>query len=126
MLKRTITSGALAVLGLIAQGPPPNRPLTPADQPDAQTLSRTVQALRRSAQLPPTAVAAADTLLATAADMLHFNQTGEARRKLANAQALVTGKPSDAQQEWVWSLEMRPQRLVVEQSQPKTIELAKG
>lgn len=121
---RIIVSGALALLTLSGQGPAPNRPLTPGDQPDIQTLSRTVQALRRTAQLSAAAGVEADKLLSDAAALLRVNQTGEARRRLAHAQAVVTGKTWDAREEFLWSLGLRPQRIAVEQSRPMMIELA--
>lgn len=124
MLKRIITSGMLCVLTLYTQGPAPNRPLTPGDQPDAQNLSRTVQALRRNASVSAAAGAEADKLLEEAAALLQINQTGEARRRLAHAQAVVTGKTWDAREEFLWSLALRPQRLAVDQSMPMTVELA--
>src|SRR5687768_10776575 len=104
MLKRAIMSGLVAALTLGAQGPTPNRPLTAGDQADVQTLSRTVQGLRRSAQLSGAAASQADKLLEDAAALLRVNQTGEARRKLANAQALIIGKTWDAREEFLWSL----------------------
>ena len=96
MLKRTIVSGVLAALTVAAQGPVPARPLTPADQVDVETFSRTVSALRRSAQLSAAAATQADKLLEDAAALLRNNQSGEGRRKLANPQAVVTGKAWDA------------------------------
>ena len=124
MWKRTIMSVLAAALTLAAQPGGPAKPLTAADQPDLQTLSRAVQSLRQSSKASAADTAEADKLIAGAAELIRANQTGEARRRLAHAQALVTGKPWDAREEYVWSLALRPQRLAVEQSRPMTVELA--
>jgi poly(3-hydroxybutyrate) depolymerase len=125
MFPRLILSGIVAALAIFAQGRGgPARPLTPSDQPEAQALSASVQALRRTAQLSPSAAPQADKLLEESAALLRIGQTGEARRKLTHAQAIVTGKTWDAKDEFLWSLALRPQRLVVEQSRPMTLELA--
>src|SRR5438270_8040193 len=86
-----ILCGLLSVLLLHAQGPAPSRPLTPGEQPDVQTLSRTVQALRRGATPAAATAAQADQLIEDAAGLLADGQSGEARRKLAHAQSLITG-----------------------------------
>jgi hypothetical protein len=124
MLNRTIFCAAATVLMLDAQPPVANRPFTASDQPDAQTLSRTVQALRRGAQLTGAAASEADKLLEEAASLMRGNQSGEGRRRLAHAQAIMTGKAWDAREEFVWSLVLRPQRFAVEQSSPVIVELA--
>ena len=114
----------LAAVTINAQGQPVNRPLLPGDPADAQTFSRTVQALRRAAQLHAAAGTEADKLLEEAAALLRVNQSGEARRKLARAQAIIGGKSWVPKQEFAWSVALRPQRLVVEQSRPMVIDLA--
>jgi hypothetical protein len=124
MRKRSFISGMLAALTLCAQGPAPNRPLAAGDQPDIQTLVRTVQALRRTASLGAAAGSQADKLLEEATALLQNAQTGEARRKVAHAQALITGKTWDAKEEFLWSLALRPQRFVVEQSRPMMIDVS--
>jgi poly(3-hydroxybutyrate) depolymerase len=124
MLSRTIVWVASALLTLFGQGPVPNRPLTPADQADALTFSRTVQALRRPAQLSASAALEADKLLEESAALLRTSQSGEARRKLAHAQALITGKTWDSKEEFIWSLALRPQRFAAEPSRPMIVELA--
>src|SRR5439155_4272063 len=108
---RTLISGVVVVFALAAQS-------------DVQTLSRNVQALRWTVQLSASAGSQADKLLAEAADLIRINQTGEARRRLGNAQALVNGKSWDAREEFLGSLTLRPQRVVAEPSSPMTIELA--
>jgi poly(3-hydroxybutyrate) depolymerase len=122
MRKLTILCAFLGVLSLHGQVPVPSRPLTAGEQPDIQTLSRTVQALRRSAA--PSGAAHVDQFLQDAAGLLAIGQSGEARRKLAHAQALITGKPWDAREEFLWSLALRPQRLAIDPALPQIIELA--
>ena len=124
MWKRTILSGVLAALTLAAQPGGPAKPLAPSDQPDLQTLSRAVQSLRQASKAGPADTAEADKLIAGATELMRANQTGEARRRLAHAQSLVTGRPWDAREDYAWSLALRPQRFVVEQSRPMTVELA--
>src|SRR5258706_11156950 len=124
MLKRTIMSGVLAALTLGAQGSTPNWRVYAGDPSDVPVFSRFVQALRRTAQLNPAAASQADKLLEEGAALLPGNQAGETPRKLANAQAVIAGKTWDAREELLWSLVLRPHRLVVEQSRPMIFELA--
>jgi pimeloyl-ACP methyl ester carboxylesterase len=88
-----------------------------AQLPDTQTLSRTVQGLRKAAS-------PADPLIQEATALLEAGQTGEARRRLAHAQAMLTGKPWDAREEFLWSLALRPHRLAIDPGLPQTIEVA--
>src|SRR3954463_4328341 len=119
-----ILCGVLGALLLQAQGPAPSRPLTPGEQPDVQTLSRTIQALRRGATPAAATAAKADQLIEDATSLLGDAQSGEARRKLAHAQALITGKTWDTREEFLWSLALRPQRLAMDPALPQIIELA--
>ena len=120
MLKRMILAGTAAALTLAAQGRGPARPVAAGDPMDTQGLQRTVQALRRASQ----SATAADKLIEEAGALLQANLTGEARRKLAHAQALIDGKTWDAKEEFAWSLALRPQRFAVEQSRPMIVELS--
>ena len=125
MIKRIVVSVLTTALILGAQGRnAPSGPMNPNQQPEVQALSQSVQALRRAAQLNATAGAQADKLLQDAASLMQAGQTGEARRKLANAQAVITGKTWDAKEEFAWSLAIRPHRLVLDPARPMTVELA--
>lgn len=103
-----------AVLG--AQAPPPD--IAPERQPDLQTLSQAVRGLRRAAANNELA-AQADQLVAAAAGLAR----GEARRKLANAWVLLTGKSWDRKQEYQWSLALRPDGVVADSSLPLIVRL---
>src|SRR5438128_1784938 len=85
--------------------------------PDTPTLARTVQGLRRAA-------GPADPLIQEATTLLEAGQSGEARRRLAHAQALLTGKTWEAREEWLWSLALRPERYAMDSGLPQTVELA--
>jgi poly(3-hydroxybutyrate) depolymerase len=124
MTRQSIACGLFAAAVLMGQGRGPAGPLTANDQPDIQTLSRAVQTLRANTQPNATAAAEADKLAGEAAALLQNGQTGEARRRLAHAQALMTGKSWDARDECQWSLVLRPHGFVVEQSHPMMLELS--
>jgi pimeloyl-ACP methyl ester carboxylesterase len=81
-----------------------------AQLPDTQTLARTVQGTH--------------ALIPEARALLEAGQSGEARRKLAQAQAQLSGKPWGPKEEFLWSLAFRPQRLAIDPGMPQTIELA--
>jgi hypothetical protein len=87
-------------------------------------MSRTVQSLRRSAQLSADAAAKADELTKHATAALSSGQTGEARRKFAAAQAVITGQPWTIKEEYLWSLVLRPRPIVMEPAVPQSVELA--
>jgi len=105
MLKSILVLSTICALH--AQGP----------LPDTPSLARTVQGLRRAA-------GPADPLIQEATALLEAGQSGEARRRLAHAQALLNGKTWDAREEWVWSLALRPERFAMDPGLPQTVELA--
>lgn len=111
-------------LVLLAQGPPPTRPVSPGDRFDMQTMSRTVQSLRRSAQLSADAAAKADELTKQATAALTVGQTADARRKFAAAQAVITGQPWTKKEEYLWSLVLRPRPIVMDPAVSQSIEVA--
>jgi len=102
---------------LAAQTPAPS--LAPERQPDYQTLSGAVRALRRTAT--GDGAAQADKLIAASGSGI---ARGEARRKLANAWVLLKGGTWDAKQEYQWSLALRPDAVVADSSLPFMIRLA--
>ena len=124
MTQRLILIKLTATLTLLAQPPQPAKPLTPNDRPDAQTLSRTVQALRRSSPIHGDVAIQADKLMQDAVALLTIGQAGEARRKLAHAQALITSSPWEPKDEFLWSLAFHPRQVVMEPSHPLLVEVS--
>jgi hypothetical protein len=80
----TIAAALLAALTLSAQTPP-----------DLQTLSTTVRGLRRNTTAGDDVKAKVDKLIA---DAQTEGQSGEARRRLANAYSLLNGLTWDQKQ----------------------------
>jgi poly(3-hydroxybutyrate) depolymerase len=103
----------LAVATLGAQAPPPE--LTSAQQPDLQTLSGAVRSLRRTSTASDETKAKVDKLTAEAQAA---GQTGEARRRMANAYALLKGQVWDEKQDYAWSLALRPNEVVADPALP--------
>lgn len=124
MKTRAVALALLMTFAASGQRPQPSRPVEPSDPADIQRLSRTVQGLRRTAQLNSDAGAQVDKLLQESASLLSIEQTGEARRRLANAQSLITGKQWTPKEEFVWSLILRPRPIVFEPSRPYIAELS--
>ena len=103
----------------MAQTPAPE--LTPAQQPDLQTLSTAVRALRRTSTASDEAKSKADKLIAEAQA---GGQNGEAHRKMANAYALLKAQPWDERQEYAWSLALRPDTIVADPALPFIVRLS--
>ena len=94
---------------------------TPEQQPDTLTLATS---LRLAMQSAPAALREnANRMVAESNDLQRAGRTGEMRRKLAQAVALLHGQSWDAKQEFAWSLALRPERIVIEPSQPLTVWL---
>jgi pimeloyl-ACP methyl ester carboxylesterase len=88
---------------------------TPERPSDYQALSTAVRTLRRSGGTPEV-----DKLVADAAGL----PRSEARRKMANAWVLLKGGTWDANQEYQWSLALRPDAVVADSSLPVVVRLA--
>lgn len=95
---------------LRGQAPPPE--ITPAAQPDLQTLSAAVRNLRRSASVSDDVKTQADKLIAES------TAPTAARRNLANAYVLLQGQSWDDNKEYAWSLALRPNEVVADPSLP--------
>jgi poly(3-hydroxybutyrate) depolymerase len=117
MLK-TASAALLAAFTLGAQAPPPE--LTSAQQPDLQTLSGAVRTLRRTSTASDDAKARVDKLTAEAQAA---GQSGEARRRMANAYALLKGQTWDEKQDYAWSLALRPNEVVADSALPFIVHL---
>ena len=107
---QTFSTALLAALALVAQTPAPE--LTAAQQPDYQTLSTTVRALRRVSALSADANAQIDKLMTEA------QAGGGSRRLVANAYVLLKGQSWDAKQDYAWSLALRPDEVVADPALP--------
>jgi poly(3-hydroxybutyrate) depolymerase len=106
---KVASAALLAAFMAGAQAPPPE--LTSAQQPDLQTLSGAVRTLRRTATASDEVKAKVDKLIAD-------SQTGDAHRRMANAYALLKGRTWDDQQEYAWSLALRPNEVVADPALP--------
>ena len=111
---KVASAALLAALIAGAQAPPPE--LTSAQQPDLQTLSGAVRTLRRTSSASDDVKAKVDKLIAE-------GQTGEARRHMANAYALLKGQTWDEKQEYAWSLALRPNEVVADSALPFIVHL---
>ena len=98
----------------------------PGQQLDLQTLGRTVRAKQSSTQLTAAAKAAVEKLLADSASLQAAGRTGEARRLLANALTLLGDRKWDQKEEFVWSLALRPDKVVADSLLPLTIRLTQA
>jgi len=98
----------------------------PGQQLDLQTLGRTVRAKQSSTQLTAAAKAAVEKLLADSASLQAAGRTGEARRLLANALTLLGARKWDQKEEFVWSLALRPDKVVADSLLPLTIRLTQA
>lgn len=86
--------------------------------PDLQTLSTSVRTARRASQAGDDVKAQADKLIAEASAAQSAGQPGEARRKLANALAVLNGERWDQKREFAWSLALRASRIAADSSLP--------
>jgi dienelactone hydrolase len=118
---RTVSAALLATLALSAQTPAPE--ISAAQQPELQTLTTTVRALRRTSTLSDDVKAQADKLIAEAQAV---GQNGEARRRLANAWTLLKGQTWDAKQEYAWSLALRPNEPIADSTLPLIVRLTQN
>lgn len=116
-MNRIALLALVAVMPLTAQGPNFG-PLTPEQQPDLATLSRTVQLLRNRAELKGNAANRVDKLIADAAKARGSKDEGAARRALAEAQARVAGQEWSSKDAFVWSLALELDEAVTETSLP--------
>ena len=98
----------------------------PGQQLDLQTLGRTVRAKQSSTQLTAAAKAAVEKLLADSASLQAAGRTGEACRLLANALTLLGDRKWDQKEEFVWSLALRPDKVVADSLLPLTIRLTQA
>jgi len=98
----------------------------PGQQLDLQTLGRAVRAKQSSTQLTAAAKAAVEKLLADSASLQAAGRTGEARRLLANALTLLGDRKWDQKEEFVWSLALRPDKVVADSLLPLTIRLTQA
>jgi poly(3-hydroxybutyrate) depolymerase len=113
-----IATAFFAGLTLQAQTPP--REITPAQQPDLQTLSTAVRGLRRNSTASDDVKNRVDKLVTEAQSE---GQNGEARRRLANAYSLLKGSAWDQKQEYAWSLALRPDAVVADPALPFIVRL---
>jgi len=112
-MKRLLILSALAA-SLLAQGPAP-APVTITSQPEVQAMGNAARAARRTATaLSADLLAQADKLIADSANA----PIGEQRRKMAGALTILAGKPWDAKQEFVWSIALRPTKIVYDSALP--------
>jgi len=102
---------------LTAQSPAPA--IAPERQPDYQALSSAVRALRRATTAQPLAEQVDKLIGESGAGVAR----GEARRKLANAWVLLKSGSWDKQQEFQWSLSLRPDMVVADSSLPSILRL---
>lgn len=111
-IARCIAAALLAAGIVSAQSSPA---ITQASQPDIQTLSTAVRALRRTAPVSDEIRAKADQLIAEAGP---GRGGSDSRHKLANAWILLQGESWDQKQEYAWSLALRPDEIVADSSLP--------
>ncbi len=97
--------GAVFSMALAAQIPTPE-------------LTAAARALRQTSTANADAKAKAETLLAEAQRLQASGSGGEARRRVANALALLKGETWEAKQEFAWSLVLRPDDVVSDSSMP--------
>lgn len=114
--------GYILIVLLAAAEAVAQRPEARPGQPiEAQALAREVRALQGSSQLSGTAKDSVDKLLADSVPLLSAGRSGEARRLLANALTLLGGRKWDRKEEFVWSLALRPDKVVADSSLPLTV-----
>jgi predicted esterase len=89
-----------------------------AQTPDTQSLTATVRTMRRNSQASDDIKKQVDQLLSEAVPLQGAGQSGEVRRRMSHALALLNGHPWNQEQEFVCSLALRPERVVAEPSMP--------
>src|SRR5437879_1769412 len=106
-------------LAAIAAAQPASAPEVKPGQPvDLQVLSRTVRTVNGSTQRGEAVKAQVEKLLADSASLIAAGRSGEARHRLVNALTLLNGKAWDQKEEFVWSLALRPDKVVADSSLP--------
>jgi len=110
-------SGVLLVTAAVrAQGP--QAPVSADQQPDTQALAAAVRNLSRSSKAPDDIKSQAEKLISDSAAFESAGQTGEVRRKLANAITLLNGQSWDRKTELAWSLALRVDTPVADSAMP--------
>jgi dienelactone hydrolase len=99
-----------------AQGP--QAVLAPDRQPDTQTLVMAARNLARNTKVPDDIKSQAERLIGESGVLQTTGQTGEMRRKLANAITLLNGQSWDQKTELAWSLALRVDNQVADSSMP--------
>jgi dienelactone hydrolase len=89
-----------------------------AAQTSTQELTASARALRQTSTANADAKAKADALLSEAQRLQTSGAGGEARRRAANALALLKGETWDSKQEFAWSLTLRPDNVVSDSALP--------
>jgi predicted esterase len=113
---RSLAAILLAALALDAQTP--GEGIAPGRQIDLQALSTAVRTMRRNSSAGEQFTGPADKLIAESGPYQASGQTGEARRRLANAFALLNQQTWDQKLEFAWSLALRTDAAVADSSQP--------
>ena len=90
---------------------------------DNTALGRGARALQASSTAAAEAKAAAAKLIGESTPLQNGGQSGEARRRLANAYTLLNGKAWDAREEFFWSLRIRADKVVADSGSPVTARL---
>ena len=83
-----------------------------------------MQAQLRDSPAAESVKAEVSKLLGQAAALQNAGQIGEMRRALANAATLLKGQPWGPEQEFAWSLALRPERVVSEPASPLIVRLS--
>jgi poly(3-hydroxybutyrate) depolymerase len=115
---RSATLLLAAAATLCAQLPTPDR------QPDTQALVLPLRTLLRNSPAAESVRAQVSTLLDRADALRDAGQIGEMRRVLANAVTLFQGQSWGPEQEFAWSLALRPDRAVTEPASPLIVRLS--
>jgi poly(3-hydroxybutyrate) depolymerase len=113
---RILPGVLLATVAVWAQGL--QAPLSPDQQPETQALAVAARNLARTAKISDDLKAQTDKLIGESGTLQTAGQTGEMRRKLANAITLLNGQFWDPKTEMAWSLAMRLDEEVADSSLP--------
>ncbi|HWB86640.1 MAG TPA: prolyl oligopeptidase family serine peptidase [Bryobacteraceae bacterium] len=118
----------IIILSLTAWALPAQTPGAASVGPQAglQALFQAVRSLRRTAQPSDDVKAQVDKLLSRSAPDQRAGRTGEARRLMAQALTLLRGGTWDARQEFLWSLALRPERVVADPTLPLLAHLSQS
>lgn len=123
---------------LAAQAPrvnPERAPETPAEviaamaarepyRPDVQIMTSMIRALLPAAAVGPEVKAAAEKLSADATPLIRAGNTGDARRKLAQALTTLLGRPWTPKEEYAASLVLRTDMTVADTASPFIAQVA--